>query len=321
MKTLYLLLLLVVITISVLIYQKISTDAEGFASKSAPIQETQPNFCPHNMSALTDDNGEILCYDDNTGGKKGNRPAVISKELILNKIVCTRTPHLNSTYLPCSQYMREYNKTMEKTHCNASMPRYFEKGKMSGCAKRVNADSTAPEGSDSTCKIYTSLDDNNSKKDSCINAKLLLNLKNSSWCSTTKCTPTLSSSDLGKPVTVGATYKDSQDNIQWCQSRASLERQLENMGSEGKEQLAMVRNGTYTPAPCGDIPPKPKPVAASPPSVAPPSVAPSSVAPPSVAPSSVAPPSVAPSSVNNPPLPPRRFGIFGLNTSKPFGLK
>jgi hypothetical protein len=152
--------------------------------------------------------------------------------------------------------MREYNKTMEKTHCNASMPRYFEKGKMSGCAKRVNADATAPEGSDSICKIYTSLDDNNSKKDSCINAKLLLNLKNSSWCSITKCTPTLSSSDSRKPVTVGATYKDSLDNIQWCQSRASLERQLENMGSEGKKQLDMVRRGTYTPAPCGDIPPK-----------------------------------------------------------------
>jgi hypothetical protein len=254
MKTIYILLLLVVIVITVLVLQKMNDSIESF---KVDINTVQPTVCPHNMSSYVDAlTSDTLCCD-----------GTVEHNICKGKTVCTLTPSGKSAYESCSQYLIDYNKEMESKHCFPEMPRYYEDDAqvphISGCASQVNVSQSTPILNAKSCKIYSSSNDNMNKTDSCVNAKMELDLQNSSFCKMVNCkaaivkfgaSPPLISGTYGNPATGGVGTPNPVPLT--CYSKESLTRYFKSVmsGEQLTNALNGINNGTNTYV-CGYIPP------------------------------------------------------------------
>jgi len=190
MKTLYILLLLVVIIIATLVYQKIMDTTEGFANvQPLPVL----NSCPHSMQTLHDPKtGDESCCDGRVEGTDCLNGTGGS-----GQIVCAKTPSASSSLKDCREYLKDYNDAQATKFCNPNMPLYYESNdsSSSGCASQVNDATTAPIGSTNTCKVHIKKENGKMVLDvqqnmfdgnSCENQKMQYKLQNSSFCSDPK---------------------------------------------------------------------------------------------------------------------------------------
>jgi hypothetical protein len=245
MKTLYILLLLVVIVITVLIFQKITETKEGFFANSRRLTLPRITTCPHTMNSYTDSKGEILCCE----GK-------VTDNICEGQTVCTMTPSSSSQYDSCQTYIEDYFIKQATQFCPPSLPRFWENSKSSGCASETLADATGPGQNASMCRVYSPLSkENDTKADSCVNRKLLDSFKSSSFCSQAKCNASIISGE-NQPATIGATYKNAQGITSFCESAESAIRNANSTlsGNQREERLVAINNGTE-PNICGYISP------------------------------------------------------------------
>jgi hypothetical protein len=252
MKTLYLLLLLVVIIIGVLIYQKI-VSVEGFADTD----QVELSFCPHNMQSYQDSKtSDTVCCD-----------GAVADNICSGDSVCTLTPSSASKLPACSTYMKEYNALKAKEHCFDTMSQYYEddsqKPIISGCASKVNKDTSAPTLGAKSCKVYSTAKLNQYKFDSCENHKMVYLGKNSNFCKTANCTDVGIGGNEQDVAWITAYYmtQNGSTPVQaYCETKESITRHLKQgygdwfgneawaqpkTGQELADALAKVEEGTY----------------------------------------------------------------------------
>ena len=225
-------------------------------SFQADINTVQPAVCPHNMSSYVDAiTNDTLCCD-----------GTVEHNICKGQTVCSLTPSGTSNYQSCSQYLIDYTKEMESKHCFPAMPRYYEdtsqEPNISGCAGKVNATKSAPTLNTKSCRVYTNSNDNINKTDSCVNAKLQLDLQNSSFCKMVNCTASIVKFG-GYPPLIRGTYGNPAAGAGatspmplTCTSKESAKRFLKSAqsGEQLTNSLNAVDNGTDQNI-CGYIPP------------------------------------------------------------------
>jgi hypothetical protein len=158
---------------------------------------------------------------------------------------------------------------MESKHCFPAMPRYYEdtsqEPNISGCAGKVNATKSAPTLNTKSCRVYTNSNDNINKTDSCVNAKLQLDLQNSSFCKMVNCTasivkfgggPPLVSGTYGSPAGTGGGAGSPNPTPKTCYSKESVIRFFKSQYSGEMLTILLnsINNGTNTDI-CGYMPP------------------------------------------------------------------
>jgi hypothetical protein len=218
MKTLYILLLLVVIIIATLVYQKIMDSTEGFATAQA-----LPTLysCPHKMQVLNDPKtGDELCCDGKVQGTD-----------CTGSLVCVKTPSASSSLKDCREYLKDYNETQATSFCYPDLPFYYEndKANSSGCASQVNDTTTAPMSGAQSCKIYKDEQQNMFDGNSCQNMKMKYTLQNSNWCKTVGCNAAMGGN--GKNIVwINAFYTQRQGSTNptttACESSESMLRHV-----------------------------------------------------------------------------------------------
>jgi len=262
MKTIYLLLLLVIIIIGVLIYQKYSSN-EGFedskkhlTQQDLDVDTTQMHSCPKGMGSYMTDTDTLCC-----SGRVENNEC-----LSPNYPVCTLTPNQGSKFKACSAYRRDYLKLNSKNHCPTSMPNFFEDDSktptISGCAGSVNKDGTAPIYSWlPKCSVYSNPTDNTNRSNSCLNQKEVDEL-NVSFCQAFKvenCSVWTQDNSQGPPL-INASWPNTPGSTPFtlqCTSPQSAKRAIRAVGGDDMDsKLAAIENGT-DPSICGYIPPVP----------------------------------------------------------------
>jgi hypothetical protein len=253
MKTLYLLLLLVVIIIGVLIHQKL-TSVEGFQTQT---DQVEPTFCPHNMQSYVDPKtSDTACCD-----------GTVQDNICTGSPICTLTPTATSTLSACSSYLRDYNARMAKEHCFDTMPKYYEDNlqvpMISGCASNVNTRTTAPALNATRCKIYSTDTQNRIQGDSCENRKMIFLARNSNFCKTVNCTSVETIGNTRNIPWVMASYPNGA-TLASCESKESVIRHLKYGSGSGAaavapltgqaltDALTLVNAGTY-PGMCSSV--------------------------------------------------------------------
>jgi len=255
MKTLYLLLLLVVIIIGVLIYQKMAS-VEGFADTDT--DQVELNSCPHNMQSYVDPKtSDTVCCD-----------GTVQDNICSGDAVCTLTPTSASNIPACSTYIKEYNGRMAKEHCFDTMSQYYEDDSqtphISGCAQKVNKHTSAPTFNAKSCRIYSAIKMNQYKHDSCENQKMKYLAEKSSFCTISKCTNVNIGGHDGTNIPwINAFFmtQNGSTPVQGaCESKESVIRHLKygygdehvnepwaqpKTGQELADALAQVEAGTY----------------------------------------------------------------------------
>jgi len=255
MKTLYLLLLLIIIIITVLICQKMLDSNEGFLAKpkqknSSSNNQQQPNTCPHGSNSYIDpQTSAINCTKGSVKFNQPDKPGF-----------CTLTP--GTGLPPCSEYMAEYNRTMEAKFCFPTLPRYYENTQKlksnSGCASNVNGDTATPGPGADSCKIYIKEQDNLTREDSCFNKKAEYNFANSAFCKQSQCATAIVTSGKA-PAIISSTYTDPGSNrIITCYDRESLIRRAEATfkGEQLQNEINRIKSGQAQEV-CGYVPPAP----------------------------------------------------------------
>jgi hypothetical protein len=214
MKTVYLFLLLIVVIITVLVFQKIQSSVEeGFNSKKKdvpPANIYQPLSCPQGMSSYQAMGHTICCKGDTTGNKCDTDACYLASTGQID-------PLENGT-LPCGMYLFNLQKENSEKFCNTSMPHYYRDSKTgdSGCASEIVSDYSAPTPSaidaKKVCKIYKNETDTNEKIDSCLNMAMAYKLQTSKWCKRAKCQVSVIVPPDGKgPALIQSTYKNPAD--------------------------------------------------------------------------------------------------------------
>ena len=228
-------------------------------SFQADINTVQPTVCPHNMSSYVDAiTNDTLCCD-----------GTVEHNICKGQTVCSLTPSGTSNYQSCSQYLIDYTKEMESKHCFPAMPRYYEdtsqEPNISGCAGKVNATKSAPTLNTKSCRVYTNSNDNINKTDSCVNAKLQLDLQNGSFCKMVNCSasivkfgggPPLVSGTYGSPAGTGGGAGSPNPTPKTCYSKESVIRFFKSQYSGEMLTILLnsINNGTNTDI-CGYMPP------------------------------------------------------------------
>jgi len=228
---------------------------EGFLAKpkqknSSSNNQQQPNTCPHGSNSYTDPKtGAINCTK---GSVKFNQPSEPG--------FCTLTP--GTGLPPCSEYMAEYNRTMEAKFCFPTLPRYYENTQKlksnSGCASNVNGDTATPGPGADSCKIYIKEQDNLTREDSCFNKKAEYNFANSAFCKQSQCATAIVTSGKA-PAIISSTYTDPGSNrIITCYDRESLIRRAEATfkGEQLQNEINRIKSGQAQEV-CGYVPPAP----------------------------------------------------------------
>jgi len=252
MKTLYLLLLSVIIIIGVLIYQKM-TSIEGFVDTD----QIELNSCPHNMqSYINPKTSDTACCD-----------GTVADNICSGDAVCTLTPTASSNLPACSTYIKEYNARMAKEHCFYTMSQYYEDDSqtpsISGCASKVNKYTSAPTLNAKSCRVYPTTKLNQYKFDSCENHKMVYLGKNSNFCKTANCTNVGIGGNEQDVAWITAYYMTQNGSAPvqvYCETKESITRHLKQgygdwfgneawaqpkTGQELADALAKVEAGTY----------------------------------------------------------------------------
>jgi hypothetical protein len=146
------------------------------------------------------------------------------------------------------------------------MPNFFEDDSktptISGCAKKVTRDGTAPTYSWlPSCKVYSNPTDNRNKSDSCLNYKEVDEL-NVSFCKAFKvknCSVWTQDNPQGPPL-INASWPNTPGATPFtlqCTSPKSAKRAIRAIGGDDMEsKLTAIQNGTDHSI-CGYIPPVP----------------------------------------------------------------
>ena len=256
MKTLYLLLLLIIIIITVLVCQNMLDSNEGFLAKPkqknlSANNQTQPKTCPHGASSYTDtQTGATNCT---WGSVKHNQPSEPG--------FCTLTP--GTGLPPCSEYIAEYNRTMEAKFCFPTRPRYYENessksNSNSGCASAVNSDTTAPGPGADSCKIYVKEEDNPTKIDSCFNKKAEYNFANSGFCKQSQCKTAIVNFGTAPALITSTNIDPGTYRPTTCYEKESVLRYIKTVlkGDRLQEEIERINSGQEQ-AICGYVPPAP----------------------------------------------------------------
>jgi hypothetical protein len=154
------------IIVLVILFRRSTIQKEGYATVNDVRQVT---FCPHGTTFYTNDNGQDICCDGQVTGRRCN-----------GKKVCTfgeGSPNLPN----CSAIQGEYMKEAGSKWCPSTMPHYYEmKNGQKGCTSEgYMAGSYTPviTNKANACNIYKSQTDNIVNADSCMNQKILADMK------------------------------------------------------------------------------------------------------------------------------------------------
>jgi len=229
---------------------------EGFLAKpkqknlSADNQK-QPNKCPHGSNSYTDpQTGATNCTKGPVKFNQPDKPGF-----------CTLTP--GTGLPPCSEYIAEYNRTMEAKFCFPTRPRYYENDSSksnsnSGCASAVNSDTTAPGPGADSCKIYVKEEDNLTKIDSCFNKKAEYNFANSGFCKESKCKTAIVNFGTAPALITSTNIDPGTYRPTTCYEKESVLRYIKTVlkGDRLQEEIERINSGQEQ-AICGYVPPAP----------------------------------------------------------------
>jgi hypothetical protein len=192
-------------------------EIEPFVTKD-PISGIEISTCPADTKSFIDKKGFTLCCEGRA-----------TSDTCHGNILCSLSESVRN--IPtCSTWVEAYMKERANGRCPASMPNYFENGKIMGCTSGpLKRDATGPADitTSKTCHIYPEQVDDEGKLDSCTNIKLL----DSTLCfQTSKINSEkqlVSVSNETLPALVSCKYGDITDGTAGiCQDDASVVRNM-----------------------------------------------------------------------------------------------
>ena len=171
--------------------------------------------CPSGYQMIHASDGSTICCD----GEIASNRCMGAHPCILNG---------NKSDMPsCVSVLQAEYQEKGSTQCPASMPSYFEDAskKKKGCTKGpLDGTMMAPKSDKQpTCVIYSTMDSNVNKVDSCMNQKEL----EETACFGNQCKTSLVQHESGKPVLVSISFTDPSGIHRVAYTRKSMERSMD----------------------------------------------------------------------------------------------
>lgn len=188
---------------------------EGFKDVTATATATEDRV---SLSACPSDMKTFYLSDGRTGCCNG--PVIGSR--CTGTVQCTMTGDGGNQLPNCATLLKEEYKTKSESKCPSALPQYFEDKatKQRGCTSGgLNGDMTQPAtSSQPRCQIYSSLEENLIKEDSCE----LYRQMEETPCFGTQCTKKITPSTVGPPL-VTVQFIDKSGMYRTAYTRKSLE--------------------------------------------------------------------------------------------------
>lgn len=207
------LLLLLGITIAILYCSPLVRDEwEGFKDVSSATNDMiSLSACPSDMKTFYLPDGRTACC---------NGPVVGSR--CTGTVQCTMTGNGGNQLPNCATLLKEDYKAKSESKCPSALPLYFEDKvtKKRGCTSgALNGDMTQPATpTQPICQIYSSLEENLMKADSCE----LHRQMEEALCFGIQCTKSITASTAGPPL-VTIQFIDKSGMYRTAYTRKSLE--------------------------------------------------------------------------------------------------
>jgi hypothetical protein len=188
--------------------------------------------CPSGYSSFYNTDGDVICCDGDVIANKclGDRQCTLNGKGTADMPNCV------------TAILNEYE-TKGKTQCSSSLPNYFEnkETKMKGCTNGMLNDTLdgPKHASQNVCKIYSTLEENISTKDSCYNYKLLDEVE----CFGANCKKEIVQASSTSPILIGISFTDGTGMHRVAYTRNSMENYLNNTNPKWREEgLDLTKN-------------------------------------------------------------------------------